>query len=508
MHTDHDPRFVSPQSVDVPEWEWSRHPIMRRAVVEAVGSLSWQLGPCAPHVMDQCVAAVARIELRRSSAGTLVARLGEPINEDWFVDADAGDEDGARRVGRTQDITRWYARHRSDGAEMGFVCAETIEGVRRYFEWIEGIWVRVPTSRWVTIRDDSVAEALTDDEAREASPAAVLAPRILRCRTERMPREHAQLQIQLARAIARSAHAAQVDKLGEPYIEHPARVAARFDPETQAVEHAAAWLHDVVEDTATTTADLLEAGIDPEIVEVVVLLTRDAATPPREYHERIRGNAKAFAVKASDIDDNTAPWRAGRLDPAVQEWLAKKYADARAALDLEPASTASLNPILYIEMDTLVDFRSAFPLVDPRLLEAYQNDVDDIPGIFAHVHPLEGAIDAVSTLAEHFDVYVLSTAPWNNPSAWSDKLTWIQRHFGAGPESMLYKRLILSHHKDLNRGAILIDDRPGRNGAAGFEGTVIPFGTAGFADWRAVVEKLRGTDAETLREAVADAVPA
>jgi len=42
--------------------------------------------------------------------------------------------------------------------------------------------------------------------------------------------------------------------------------------------------------------------------------------------------------------------------------------------------------------------------------------------------PIAGAIDAYQTLAAVFDTYILSTSPWLNPSAWSDKLLWVQRH--------------------------------------------------------------------------------
>ena len=137
-------------------------------------------------------------------------------------------------------------------------------------------------------------------------------------------------------------------------------------------------------------------------------------------------------------------------------------------------ATTTAKPVLYIDMDnTLVDFRSAFPLVDDETLAEYQGDEDDIPGIFALMDPWPGAIEAVYKLSERYDVYVLSTAPWANPSAWSDKVRWIQRHFGAGEESVLYKRLILSHHKNLNAGAYLVDDRPGHRGADSFGGTVL-----------------------------------
>lgn len=56
------------------------------------------------------------------------------------------------------------------------------------------------------------------------------------------------------RSIIAAAHRGQVDKAGQPYITHPARVAARVAGDENAV--AAAWLHDVVEDTGLTLADL------------------------------------------------------------------------------------------------------------------------------------------------------------------------------------------------------------------------------------------------------------
>lgn len=80
-------------------------------------------------------------------------------------------------------------------------------------------------------------------------------------------------------------------------------------------------------------------------------------------------------------------------------------------------------PVLHIDMDnTLVDFVTAFPRVGDIALKEYAGREDDIPGIFALMDPMPGAIEAVHTLAEHYDVYVLSTAPWANPSAWSDEV--------------------------------------------------------------------------------------
>lgn len=150
---------------------------------------------------------------------------------------------------------------------------------------------------------------------------------------------------------------------------------------------------------------------------------------------------------------------------------------------------------LYIDMDnTLVDFASAFPRLAPGVYDAYP-EKDDIPGIFALMDPMPGAIEAVRELAALFDVYVLSTAPWDNPSAWQDKVAWVRDQFGAGPESPLYKRLILSHHKHLNRGEFLVDDRPHKNGAQRFHefgGEVIHFGPGGtHPTWPDVVAHLK-----------------
>ncbi|MFC4604074.1 5' nucleotidase, NT5C type [Rhodococcus kronopolitis] len=136
----------------------------------------------------------------------------------------------------------------------------------------------------------------------------------------------------------------------------------------------------------------------------------------------------------------------------------------------------STKQVLYVDLDnTLVDFKSGIGRAHPELLARHDGDLDEIPGIFATMDPLPGAIEAYTELAAHFDTYILSTAPWANASAWHDKVLWVQRHFGFGKDSVAYKRLILSHHKNLNHGDFLVDDRP-NNGASGFAGNWIHFG--------------------------------
>lgn len=142
--------------------------------------------------------------------------------------------------------------------------------------------------------------------------------------------------------------------------------------------------------------------------------------------------------------------------------------------------------ILYLDMDNvLVDFASAIPRLTRREREQYEGRLDDVPGIFARMDPVDGAVEAFCELAELFDTYILSTAPWNNPTAPADKLAWVKEYLGG----QCYKRLILSHHKHLNQGDFLVDDRP-NNGAEDFEGELIAFGSEAFPDWGAVLPYL------------------
>ena len=146
-----------------------------------------------------------------------------------------------------------------------------------------------------------------------------------------------------------------------------------------------------------------------------------------------------------------------------------------------------MEKIVYVDMDNvLVDFQSAFPKLPKKVLDEYENDKDDIPGIFALMEPMPGAIESFIELTKHFETYVLSTAPWDNPSAWSDKLLWVKNNLG----EHAFKRLILTHHKNLNTGDYLIDDRTAR-GADNFAGEHIHFRTKKFPNRPSVMKDLR-----------------
>ena len=145
-----------------------------------------------------------------------------------------------------------------------------------------------------------------------------------------------------------------------------------------------------------------------------------------------------------------------------------------------------MKKILYIDMDNvLVDFPSGIAKLDKATKEIYKDNHDEVPGIFSLMDPLPDAITSFNLLADKYDTYILSTAPWKNPSAWADKVLWVQKHLG----DKAWKRLIISHHKNMNKGHYLIDDRE-KNGAKEFEGELIQFGSEKFIDWDTVLKYL------------------
>ena len=114
--------------------------------------------------------------------------------------------------------------------------------------------------------------------------------------------------------VAATAHGEAKDKAGMPYIFHPLRVleAARFlglDEESQVI----AVLHDVVEDTNVTLADLRRMGFPETVISGVDALTRRYDHPNYETYfqfvERASMNNRARRVKMLDNADNMRPER-------------------------------------------------------------------------------------------------------------------------------------------------------------------------------------------------------
>jgi (p)ppGpp synthase/HD superfamily hydrolase len=107
--------------------------------------------------------------------------------------------------------------------------------------------------------------------------------------------------LERAIAIASEAHAGQIDKAGQPYILHPLRVMLRVESPN---ERIAAVLHDVVEDSQVTLANLIELGFAPEIVAAIEALTKRPGESRLEAAKRAATNPIARAVKLADNAEN------------------------------------------------------------------------------------------------------------------------------------------------------------------------------------------------------------
>jgi len=107
--------------------------------------------------------------------------------------------------------------------------------------------------------------------------------------------------LDVAIALACRAHTGQVDKAGGAYILHPLRLMLRFtDSQAQIV----AVLHDVVEDSDTTLADLRASGFCEAVVSAIGCLSKREGENYQDFIERLAPNALARQVKIEDIRDN------------------------------------------------------------------------------------------------------------------------------------------------------------------------------------------------------------
>jgi GTP diphosphokinase / guanosine-3',5'-bis(diphosphate) 3'-diphosphatase len=105
----------------------------------------------------------------------------------------------------------------------------------------------------------------------------------------------------LAIAIANQAHAGQLDKAGKPYISHPLTVMAQMDTlESKIV----AVLHDAIEDSELTIADLVRQGFPEFITDAIASITKIDGELYKDYILRVKSNAIARKVKIADVTHN------------------------------------------------------------------------------------------------------------------------------------------------------------------------------------------------------------
>jgi (p)ppGpp synthase/HD superfamily hydrolase len=138
------------------------------------------------------------------------------------------------------------------------------------------------------------------------------------------------MNLKRAIEIAVQAHKGQVDKAGQPYILHPLRVMMNVHSDNAKI---VAVLHDVIEDSNLTLADLIIEEFSLDIVDALRLLTKRRYDKYFDYIHNIKDskNNLAILVKLADLEDNMDM---SRLKETTEqdEKRYKKYLDAKCIL--------------------------------------------------------------------------------------------------------------------------------------------------------------------------------
>jgi hypothetical protein len=137
------------------------------------------------------------------------------------------------------------------------------------------------------------------------------------------------MDVAVARSIAHYTHVQRRDRDGELVVEHVARVAAAVPAEAQAL----AWLHEVLESSPTSVAELRGHGLTAVELAALHLLTPMNDESYELYVLRVafgRGEAGRLAriVKLADLDDHIA--RTWIPDRPPYEWARRHVAVAAA----------------------------------------------------------------------------------------------------------------------------------------------------------------------------------
>lgn len=145
----------------------------------------------------------------------------------------------------------------------------------------------------------------------------------------------------VARNIAHYSHVQTRDRHGELLVEHVARVAAIVPAEARAL----AWLHDVLERSPTSVAELFDQGLTPVELAALRLLTRAPGESYELHVLRIAYAGRAAGrlarmVKLADLDDHIAQGWVPGAPP--YEWARRHIAvGAERAGDAEPYTSSS-----------------------------------------------------------------------------------------------------------------------------------------------------------------------
>lgn len=138
-------------------------------------------------------------------------------------------------------------------------------------------------------------------------------------------------------------------------------------------------------------------------------------------------------------------------------------------------------PIVLVDMDgVLVDFEEHFlkcfmaeypelpfiPVKERRVFYAQDDyppeykplihSIFESEGFFLTMPPMDGALEAMKTLAEKNEVFICTAPFTSSRHCAGEKFEWVRKHLG---EEWL-SRMVISKDKTMTRGDYLIDDKP------------------------------------------------
>lgn len=160
--------------------------------------------------------------------------------------------------------------------------------------------------------------------------------------------------------------------------------------------------------------------------------------------------------------------------------------------DKDPVYGYLENPreLIFVDMDgVLADAEARMQTWSQKLglttTELFKKKLYHMPGFYADLPPMPGAVESFEKLSSNYEVYILTAPSWENPSCYTDKRLWVEKYLG----KPAYKRLIISNDKSLFTGRALIDDRV-KYGVTKFKGEHIHFGSDKFPNWKSVLKHL------------------
>jgi 5'-nucleotidase len=147
-----------------------------------------------------------------------------------------------------------------------------------------------------------------------------------------------------------------------------------------------------------------------------------------------------------------------------------------------------MTKLIYVDMDgVLCDYKGAWDRaksLDPTLTWP-----QSVPGFFAGLEPLPGAIESFNILRnmEGIRLHILTAASVYNPPSYAEKRIWVEQHLGFD----MCDHFTITPDKSLWLGDFLIDDHDGGRGQERFGGELIHFGSVKWPDWATVLAWFR-----------------